>query len=286
MKSIKSLLLILILALTGCKNYKEQVEQLQTTNQELSSSLENCNSSLEEYRNTFNDIEARLNRALPGATKAGQNENLQQLKARVNITIAQIDSLLKTNEQREQALRNRAYRAGSQVANLEEEIDTLNLMLVKKDSILNNYNKIIAELNSTIGELNSEIEELNQINTQMEERAEMITDSLNYAYFTSGTEDELIEKNIVEKTGGFLGFLGQVKTLNPQLDLSQLEKIDMRERKSFEVNAEADNLLMISPHPQGSYTIEANDEESATIAINDADEFWKVSRYLVLVTDD
>src|SRR6056297_926945 len=97
MKAIKLVLLTLIVASTGCKNYKEQVEQLQSTNQELSTSLENCNSLLEEYRNTINDIEARIYRTVPEAGQPGQTENLQQIKTRVNTAISQIDSLLKVS---------------------------------------------------------------------------------------------------------------------------------------------------------------------------------------------
>ncbi len=286
MKTIKLLLLILVIISTGCKKYKDQIDQLQTSNQELSSNLEECNSLLEEYRNTINDIEARIYRTLPEARQPGQTENLQQLKTRVNNAITKIDSLLEANEEREQALRNRAYRAGSRMERLQEEVDTLNRTIVMKDSIIDSYNQQVVELNNTVEELNSEIDQLNNRITEANERADMITDTLNYAYYTSGAEDELIERGIIEKTGGFLGFLGQVKKLNPQLDHNQLEIVDIRTKKTFEVNAEADNLLMVSPHPRGSYSIESNDEESATITIDDVNEFWKVSRYLVLVTDE
>ncbi|MFW5644448.1 MAG: hypothetical protein ACOCZL_00915 [Bacteroidota bacterium] len=286
MKSFTVLMLTLISLSSGCKNYEEQIEQLQTTNQELSSSLEDCNSLLEEYKSTINDIESRLYRTIPESDRAGQSENLQQIKTRVNTAITKIDSLLKENEEREQALRNRAYRAGSRVDQLQEEIDTLYRTIATKDSIINSYNQQVAELNNTVEELNSEIDELNIRITEANERADMITDTLNYAYYTSGTGDELIENNIIQKTGGFLGFLGQVKKLNPQLDLNQLERVDIRERKTFEINAEVDDLLMVSPHPKDSYSLESADELSSIITINDVDEFWRVSRYLILVTDE
>jgi len=286
MKNLTLFLLILLIASTGCNKKQEQIEQLQTENQELSTSLEECNARVKNYRDVLNEIEAKIFQTFDVERQPGEAQNFQQLKARMNTTIAEVDSLLMASEERAQALRNRTYRISSRVAQLEEEIDTLNLTVQKKDSIITGYKEQVAELNYIIEELSTEIEGLNDRITEMTEEAEMLTDELHFAWYISGTEEELLNMNIIKKTGGFLGFLGQAKVINPQLEPEQLEKIDIRESTVFEMGAPVDNLLMVSPHSQASYSIEPMGEDSASLTIDDLDEFWKVSEYLVVVTDD
>ncbi len=253
MKTYKVIFLLLIITTMGCHKYKDQAAQLQTANQELSASLKKCNSLLGDYRKTINDIEASLNRTLPQPLKEGQAQNLQQLKTRINATISEIDSLLELQK----SIRNRNYRMNSKVSDLEKQVNDLNRTVATRDSIINLRVQEVSGLHNNINELNSEIQKINNTNAELNEKADTLTNRLNYAYFTSGTEDELIEKNIIEKDGGFLGFLGRVKRLNPQMDMNQLERIDIRTKKSFEINADADNLKLISPHPNGSYTVES-----------------------------
>jgi len=282
MKTFKIFLMVLLITTMGCNKYKDQAEQLQTANQELSTSLKKCNTQLEQYRNIVNEIEASLNRTLPQSLKKGQAQNLQQLKTRINSTIAEIDSLLEM----QQTLKNRTYRMNSRVSDLKEKVNNLNITVATRDSIISLRVREVSELNNKNEELNSEIEKLNSAITEMQEKADTLTNRLNYAYFTSGTEDVLIEKKIIEKNGGFLGFLGQVKELNPQMDMNQFERVDLRTRKAFDINSDADDLKLISPHPIGSYTIESTGDETARITINEPGDFWRISKYMVVVTDD
>ncbi len=282
MKIYQVVFLLVIITTMGCNKYKDQAAQLKTINQELSASLKKCNSLLGDYRNTINEIEASLNRALPQPLKEGQAQNLKQLKTRIDATISEIDSLLELQK----SIRNRNYRMNSRASDLEKQVNELNRTVATRDSIINLHVKEASGLHQNINELNSEIEKMNNTNAQLNEKADTLTNRLNYAYFTSGTEDELIEKNIIEKDGGFLGFLGRVKKLNPQMDINQLGRIDIRSKKSFQINSEADNLKLISPHPNGSYTVESTGDSQAKITITKPEDFWSISKYMVVVTDD
>ena len=282
MKTYKVVFLLLIVTTMGCNKYKDQVAQLQTANQELTASLKKCNSLLSDYRKTINEIEASLNRTLPQPLKEGQAQNLKQLKTRINATISEIDSLLELQK----SIRNRNYRMNSKVSDLEKQVNDLNRTVATRDSIINLRVQEVSGLHNNINELNSEIEKINNTNAQLKEKTDTLTNRLNYAYFTSGTEDELIAKNIIEKDGGFLGFLGRVKKLNPQMNMNQLDRIDIRSKKSFDINSKADDLKLISPHPTGSYTIESTGDNTAKITIAKPEDFWSISKYMVVVTDD
>ena len=105
-------------------------------------------------------------------------------------------------------------------------------------------------------------------------------DDLNKAYYALGTSKELREKGVVKKEGGFLG-LGKTKSLNDNIDESDFSEIDIRETKTILVNSEKVNL--ITEHPSGSYEfVKDTVNNTEVLAINNPDEFYKFSRYIVL----
>jgi chromosome segregation ATPase len=282
MKTLKMILLLaLISSMFGCKNKKE-AEQLSEANRYLTIQAERCDSILNDYRSLVYEIEAELNKSLPEGATPEEISDLNQLRARISGTIANINTLMKESEQRAQTLRNRNYNVNSRVSEMESEMDSLNIQIRERDSLINVYNQQIAELNSNIEERDSKISELNTGSTQLNTELEQMTNRMHTAYFISGSEDELREQDIILKTGGFLGFLGRVNKLNPQLDANDFETIDVREKTSFAVSGNSDKLEFISQHPSGSYDIESVNDDSATINVTDPDKFWQVTKFLVV----
>jgi hypothetical protein len=100
--------------------------------------------------------------------------------------------------------------------------------------------------------------------------------------FIAGNEDELKNKGIIEKTGGFLGLLGRVNTLNPELDKNQLQEIDIRDKTTFTLNAEKKQIEFITKHHPSSYELNDSDNETSLLTITNPTEFWRNSKYLVI----
>ncbi len=269
-----------VLSLTGCK-YKTMSEQLEAEKQDLISQLAKSESTMNEYLSVMNEADAKLS-ALLGQEAGGQAE-AGELPARFERVIADITASLEETEQNYQSARNRYYSATSRVKALEEEVAELRVLTEQKDSLINVLNEKSAALAATIEEQTANIETLTGKNSEMEATISEMTGNLNTAWYVAGTKDELISRNIITKTGGFLGFLGRVMVLSPSLSSSSMEKIDIREKISFPFKSTVDKLEFISLHPSGSYQLTTTDAETVTLTVTDPARFWEGSRYLVVV---
>lgn len=281
MKTIKTLILIMVvLSLNGCK-YKTMSEQLEAEKQDLISQLAASESTMKEYLSVMSDAEAKLSALL--GQEAGGPVEAGEIPARLVKAIADITASMEETEQKYQSARNRYYSASNKVKALESEVNDLKILVGQKDSLINVLNEKSAALAATIEEQAANIEVLNGKTSEMEATISEITGTLNTAWYVAGTKDELISRNVITKTGGFLGFLGRVMVLSPSLNSSSMEKIDIREKTSFAFKSTVDKLDFISLHPAGSYQLTTTDAETVTLTVTDPASFWEGSRYLVVV---
>ena len=64
-------------------------------------------------------------------------------------------------------------------------------------------------------------------------------------------------------------------------DSNYFTKIDMRVVKSIPLYSKSAELL--TDHPAGSYSLDKDAQGQYTLRITNADSFWSVSRYLVVL---
>lgn len=281
MKKVNLLILIIaVIILNGCK-YKKQAEQLEIEKQDLVSQLEKSESALKDNLSIINETEASLKSLLPEGSVTGQPG--EDLTARLNRIVSEITGSLKESEERYKTMRNRYSNSSSRIASLEATIDTLNLLAEEKEKVIADLNRGIAGLNKRVEEQNLKVSELSGNNQARSDTIRTITSRLNSAWYIEGTEDDLREKGIILKTGGFLGFLGRVNTLNPQIDKSRMEMIDIRDKTSFTLNADIRKLEFATTHSAGSYEIKEGDSGTVVINITDPEKFWEGSNYLVII---
>lgn len=281
MKKIHFLILITaVISLNGCK-YKKQAEQLEIEKQDLISQLEASRSESEAYLAVLNNAEVSLKSVLPEGMVTG--EAGEDITARLKSTVSDITSALADSEERYRTMRNRYSSSSSRIARLEARIDTLNLLAEEREKVIAGLNQEIAGLNRRVEEQNSKISQLNGENKARSDTIRTITNRLNSAWYIAGTETDLREKGIVLKTGGFLGFLGRVNTLNPQLDKSRMEMVDIRDKTSLTLTADIRKLEFVTAHPAGSYEIIEGDAGTLVINITDPEKFWQGSNYLVII---
>lgn len=282
MKTLKVLILtVFVISLSGCK-YKKESERLQTENQNLTSRLAQSDSTLREYLSIINDIETRLESILAADETPEQRAIEEDLRTKLANTATAVNNLFRENEQKYQSLRNSYYSRNTKVKELETENEKLNLLIGKQDSTIKSINEKIAALNGTIDEQNSKISDLSNDITAQKDTINMVTNSLNTAYFVSGIESDLRDKNIIIKTGGCMGIFGRVNALNPGLNSSGLEKIDISERTTFSINSDLKSIEFITPRPSGSYEIKEVSPGSVEIRVTDPVKFWEFSKYLVI----
>lgn len=110
---------------------------------------------------------------------------------------------------------------------------------------------------------------------------DVLTNKLNAVYYAYGSEDELLANNIIEKKNGFIG-IGKKLKLRSDFKSDYFTETDISKSNSFTIRGE--NAHMITAHPASSYELEVNGA-TTKIKVLDASEFWKVSKYLVVLVD-
>lgn len=155
----------------------------------------------------------------------------------------------------------------------------------------------VSGLQSTIRTLTNLVHEKERTIVAMRQEAEMMLEriaslgkkniqlaaentELREAFFVVGTRDELMANNIIDRSGGFLS-IGR-KTHLSELDTRRFQKTTVETSEVF-VGQTLEDYKILSPHKQREslYTFE-NRNGTIHLAIQDADAFWKLSRYLVI----
>lgn len=109
----------------------------------------------------------------------------------------------------------------------------------------------------------------------------VLTDKLNQVYYAYGSEQELLNNNIIEKKNGFIG-IGKKLKLRSDFKSDYFTGVDATKSNSFQIVGK--NAHIITAHPTTSYEL-IIDESSTKIKVLDASEFWKISKYLVVLID-
>ena len=282
MRTFKLLVLLIALAaLSGCK-YKTLSEQLELEKQNLTSQLAKSDSTLKLYISAMKAAQTRLDELLGEDLTAAQVAG-DDLQAAVDHSMSRIAAALDEADRKYNAASGRYAGASTRVKALETEIGEMKIIAARKDSLINVLNSNLAGQAETIDKQASAIEELKKMNGDLENKITEITGNLNTAWFAIGTKEALMGNNTIVKTGGFLGFLGRVKVLSPTVNSSRLEKIDIRDKKTFDIGCALDDIEFITLHPSGSYSLTAVDAETVSLTITDPARFWEGSRYLVIV---
>lgn len=280
---MKALIFILVIILvTGCK-YKKQSEQLLLDKNELSAQMTECDSTLRTYSESFQNMVATIGEMLPENQDLAQPGKGEDFREDADRAVKVLVDAYRESESNYRVMRNRYANASSRVSEIEGELADLRLMVEEKDSIINVSKTEISGLNDSLEEVNMKVDDLVAGNAELSERIGMMTGQMNTAYYAIGTEDELISGNIIEKTGGFLGFLGRVNTFSPSLDREALEKIDIREHKTFTLKTNPRKIEIITLHPSSSYKMEVVNSEEVVVTVTDPEKFWSLSNYLVIV---
>lgn len=163
-------------------------------------------------------------------------------------------------------LKNRAQQIVDLKTELLAKDEALAFLMDQTDSLNVQINAYV----ETIGQKEFEIDQLQATNTE-----------LYKGYMAIGTFDELKTKGVVDKEGGFLGFLGRKMALQEDAELGQFMTVDKRNVNRLRI--EASKLSLVSEHPSDSYQILPGDSEAIKILeITNPETFWQISQYLVI----
>jgi len=188
--------------------------------------------------------------------------------------IRHINYLREENAKKVVQLNRQLKNNGLKIQELENMIQELVQNIQSKDE----------QISVLQGELGSMDKAYSKLFDAYQEKAELVddlTDEMNTAYFSYGTEEELIKNQVIEKKNGFIGIGKRIK-LSDNFNEKYFAKTDIREQK--EIFVEGTDLKFITDHPSKSYDL-VPVGKNTKIKILDAGEFWKVSKYMVVIVE-
>lgn len=283
----KFLIAIAIVVVAASCGNKQEVDKLKAENQKLSqlvsvkdTTLNNIFMSLSEVEENLEAVKQKQN-IISVTTKQG--ELSRDVKDRIKDDIAQINELLEKNKQTIANLQGTAKRlkaANLKIDGLEKMIAELTRQNGEKDAEIASLKEQLTKLNFQLAELNTRVDTLTTRKQALEENVTARTNELNTAYFVIGSQKELEQKGIINRSGGFIG-IGKTATVNANINLDAFTKIDIRTFQGIEIGHK--NVKILSTHPSDSYNLKVDSKNFCSgIEITNSKKFWQSSKYLVI----
>lgn len=276
------------LLLAGCED-KQRTEQLIQQTARLQDRADSLSRDITERDQYFDEVMKTVSQiygSLEGAREreeellkhAGTAEGTPVTNAEVRKNlITQIQSIgdnLKENRKRISDLQARNKSLASQFSSFKRLIESLKQNLAERE-------QSIAMLEARVSGLENTVAEKTRLVAERDSVIDSQTNTMNTAYYVVGTREELTEKGIITKEGGFLwGLLGATTTISPGFDRSQFKPLNKSMEKMIPVSGDIDEIL--PRRSETFYTMEKNGEDYSDLTITDPKNFWQ-DNYLVIV---
>ena len=159
----------------------------------------------------------------------------------------------------------------AELALRDEKIESITQQLVRKNKELTVKSKEVENL----------VQNMNQLNKTSKGQKMIIAEQdqmLHQAHYLIGSRKALKEAKVISRQGIFSPLI-----VSLQAQSVDFVNIDIREIVSIPLNDKKAKVLSV--HPKESYALEADEEGNLILKINDVDNFWKQTRYLVVMVD-
>jgi predicted nucleic acid-binding Zn-ribbon protein len=272
---------------TGCENYKDELAQMTVTKDSIAAVANAKDKAIDDFITSFEEIETNLAEVSAKQHSIQQRtdnvtEMNQNSKERIKAEIAAIKQTMEESKAQTAELSRKLKNANFRVNKFEKMIASLNEQIAIKDSQLVQLNDQMLALNSQVSELNTSVATLttkDSVNTDLINR--QVT-KMNTAYIAVGDYKKLRDTHVVTREGGFLG-LGKEEKLSANLNSDAFKAVDITQIQNIPLDTKDAKLVTV--HPQGSYSIEKQNDKVSEIKITDAEKFWSTSKYLVVMTE-
>lgn len=278
MKKTIFLLVAIATLFASCTNGPKKADLI-SQNDSLRSVLASRDAAMDEMINTINVVEQgfkAINEAQGriNLDAAAEQSKLVTLQKDINF----INETLQKNKQQiaeleEKLSKNQSYskQLKTMVEKLKKELAEKNEQIAALQQELSQKNIHIEELDKSVQQLTGSVDELSATKAANEKIISAQENALNTVWYAIGTKSELKEQKILD---------GKKVLRDAAANMSYFTKCDRRELKTIETHEK--NAKLLTTHPEGSYKLERNSEKKYVLTITDADNFWSVSKYLVI----
>lgn len=291
---IFSLLAIAALSLSSCVENSAKYKALQAQLDSLGSAHSVKSAEFEEVFATLNEVENGLKsireaeNILVLQSQKGGAEIPENSREQLKSDVAAIGEAIQSYKQQINKLKGDARIQSNQfkkrLAALTSELEAkseliadLGRQLEEKDRQLIVKSQQIETLDKTVTNLRDEVTSLAQATASQQETIANQEAQINSGYYIIGTKSELISANVMSKGGLF-----KSAKISYQAEQSAFIKIDIREVKEIQTNAERAKVLSV--HPTGTYTLEPDANGMQVLKISQPATFWEQTKYLVIQT--
>jgi len=280
-----------VVVLVSCGQHKQEIAQMQARQDSITQVAEQKNNTILVFIDEMNEIQTNLDsikaiEKIISVEKASSIELKTSTKERIAGDIAQINTLLQKNKALVKSLTDKYKASNERIAELETTIANMTNQMADKDADIASLTAELEALHINVTNLNLQIETITAESAktikEKEQAFEEQANEMNTAYWAFGTKKELAEKNVIEKEGGVLG-MGKTLALKKDFNRDYFQKIDIREFKQITLNAK--KAVLLANHPAGSYHLTGTKIIEALV-IDKPIEFWKTSKYLVVVVEN
>lgn len=212
------------------------------------------------------DIEAN---EASGATAGSVEQRIQDNLAAINRYIEESEKQREQLESERAQLNRFARSRAVDVSSFNKTIKQLNTLIEEKEQTIRSLRDEAKTMLSRIHNLERERTVLVEENTELRE-----------AYYVVGTRIELMEKDIIDRKGGFLR-IGR-KTHIEQLNASNFTAGTVETAEVF-VGQALKKYQILSNHRTNAALFSFQERpDGVYLTISNPEEFWKISRYLIV----
>lgn len=292
-KCILGVIVSLMFIFQGCFLNQEKELSANDLKQKLDS-LENLKESLENevngYFSTIEEIEKNIDKVkeLKGFISIGSVDGDVEGLTKNNLEeeFSQIVDILKKNQQEVESLRKKLSNSVFRISYLEEvlsklsaenrqqleNIEHLNQELQKK-------NELIVQQEVEIKGLSADVRALVDENLEHQQIIQQQDLELHTAWYVFGTYKELKKQQILSRGG----WLSAPTVIENTLNKDYFIQIDVR--TTTEIPFYSDKAKIRTTHAKSSYTLKKDDNGLFVLQIKNPEEFWAVSKFLVVEID-
>ncbi len=160
------------------------------------------------------------------------------------------------------SLQNLLIRITAQAGQQEALIDAL------RNSLKNKHIQSLAAASS--------IGTLEQRSREIEQQAQAAGALLHTAYYTDGTQRDLLREGVIDRNG----FIGRRLSVNENHSLNGFNSVDTRSFTRMRLTGR--DPMLVSTHPATSWRITSDKDGGQWLTISDPAAFWKYTKVLVI----